>query len=329
MKLASLKEGGRDGSLIVVHRNLRTAVKVAHIAPTLQVALDDWQHINPQLEDVYQQLLDDQCPNSFLFESSQVAAPLPRAYHWADASAYVTHVELVRKARGVELPESFWTDPLMYMGASDAFIGANDDIELEDESWGIDYEAEVAVFTDDTPAGTTCIDAKQHIKLISLINDVSLRNLIPAELAKQFGFYQSKAQTSFSPVAVTPDELGDHWDGERLHLPIHAIHNGKTSGCPNAGIDMTFSFPALIQHASKTRQLMAGSVIGSGTVSNRGSKDGSCCIAEIRCLETIATGKPVTPFMKFGDRIEIDMFDEDGQSIFGRIDQHVTNNNGN
>ncbi|MGH9204243.1 MAG: fumarylacetoacetate hydrolase family protein, partial [Vicinamibacterales bacterium] len=235
--------------------------------------------------------------------------------------AYVTHVELVRRARGAEVPESYWNDPLMYMGASDAFIGPCDDILVEKEEWGIDFEAEVVVITDDVPAGISVTGAKPHIKLFALVNDVTLRNLVPAELAKQFGFYQSKPWTSFSPVAVTPDELGDAWDGERVHLPLHSTLNGKKIGSPNAGIDMTFSFPQLIHHAAKSRSLIAGTAIGSGTVSNAGSRDGSSCLAEVRSLETIATGKPSTPFMKFGDRIQIEMFGVDGKSIFGRIDQ--------
>ncbi|MFT5134013.1 MAG: fumarylacetoacetate (FAA) hydrolase, partial [Gammaproteobacteria bacterium] len=229
--------------------------------------------------------------------------------------------ELVRKARGVELPESFWTDPLMYMGASDAFIGPCDDILVEDEAWGIDFESEVVVFTDDVPAGVSAEGAREHIKLIALVNDVSLRNLIPAELAKQFGFYQSKPWTSFTPVAVTPDELGDAWDGAKLHLPLHSTLNGVKLGTPNAGVDMVFDFLQLIAHAAKSRDLVAGTVIGSGTISNVGSTDGSSCLAEIRCLETIADGKPTTPFMSFGDRIEIEMFDAEGTSIFGKIDQ--------
>jgi fumarylacetoacetate (FAA) hydrolase len=232
-------------------------------------------------------------------------------------------VELVRKARGAELPESFWTEPLMYMGASDAFIGANDDVLAENEDWGIDFEAEVVVFTDDVPAGTNAQLARQHIKLIGLVNDVSLRNLIPAELGKQFGFYQSKPQTSFTPVAVTPDELGDAWDGVKLHLPLIATLNGTKVGSPNAGVDMTFDFGQLIEHAAKSRALMAGTVIGSGTVANQGSPDGSCCLAEVRCLETIADGQPSTPFMSFGDRIEIEMIDNQGDSIFGAIDQRI------
>ena len=257
----------------------------------------------------------------FALNPEQLAPPLPRSYHWADGSAYVTHVEMVRKARGAELPESFWTEPLMYMGASDAFIGPCDDILVEDESWGIDFESEVVVYTDDVPAGVCADGAREHIKLLALVNDVSLRNLIPAELAKQFGFYQSKPWTAFTPVAVTPDELGEAWDGAKLHLPLHSTLNGNKIGTPNAGVDMVFDFPQLIAHAAKSRDLMAGTVVGSGTISNVGSKDGSSCLAEIRCLETIADGKPSTPFMAFGDRIEIEMFAKDGNSIFGKIDQ--------
>lgn len=324
MKLASLKEGGRDGTLIVVDRAVTRAVKVPDIARTMQQALDDWAGISPKLEEVYQALQNENIDGSFDLDTRLLAAPLPRSYHWADGSAYVTHVELVRKARGAELPESFWTDPLMYMGASDAFIGPNDDVLVEDEAWGIDFESEVVVFTDDVPAGVSVEGAGKHIKLIALVNDVSLRNLIPAELAKQFGFYQSKPWTSFTPVAVTPDELGSAWDGEKLHLPLHSTLNGKKVGTPNAGVDMVFSFPQLIHHAAKSRHLMAGTVVGSGTIANVGSKDGSSCLAEIRCLETIADGQPATPFMSFGDRIEIEMFDANGESIFGKIDQITT-----
>ena len=321
MKLASLKEGGRDGTLIVVNRDVTRAVKVADIANTMQIALDDWAEISPQLQAVYEQLQNDDIDKGFELDPKQLAAPLPRSYHWADGSAYVTHVELVRKARGAELPESFWTEPLMYMGASDAFIGPCDDILVEDESWGIDFESEVVVYTDDVPAGVCADGAREHIKLLALVNDVSLRNLIPAELAKQFGFYQSKPWTAFTPVAVTPDELGEAWDGAKLHLPLHSTLNGNKIGSPNAGVDMVFDFPQLIAHAAKSRDLMAGTVVGSGTISNVGSKDGSSCLAEIRCLETIADGKPSTPFMAFGDRIEIEMFAKEGNSIFGKIDQ--------
>ena len=323
MKLASLKQGGRDGTLIVVNRDLSRAVTVPDIAATMQQALDNWAQTAPLLEEVYSQLQENKLDEAFALDPMKLAAPLPRSYHWADGSAYVTHVELVRKARGAELPESFWSDPLMYMGASDAFIGPCDDILVEDEAWGIDFESEVVVYTDDVPAGTSAEAAGKHIKLIALVNDVSLRNLIPAELAKQFGFYQSKPWTSFTPVAVTPDELGEAWDGAKLHLPLHSTLNGEKIGSPNAGVDMVFDFPQLIAHAAKSRDLVAGTVIGSGTIANVGSKDGSSCLAEIRCLETIADGKPSTPFMSFGDRIEIEMFDKDERSIFGKIDQVV------
>jgi fumarylacetoacetate (FAA) hydrolase len=322
MKLASLKSG-RDGELVVVSRDLTRAVSAADIAPTLQAAMDDWDSCEPRLEALFKNLQAGWVEGEFEFDTGRVAAPLPRCYHWADGSAYVTHVELVRKARGAELPESFWSDPLIYMGASDAFIGANDDVLVESEDWGIDFEAEVVVFTDDVPAGIKAPAARQHIKLIALVNDVSLRNLIPAELGKQFGFYQSKPQTSFTPVAVTPDELGDAWDGAKLHLPMLCTLNGIKVGSPNAGVDMTFDFGQLIQHAAKSRALVAGTVIGSGTVANQGSPDGSCCLAEVRCLETIADGKPSTPFMSFGDRIEIEMKNGEGESVFGRIDQRI------
>jgi fumarylacetoacetate (FAA) hydrolase len=322
MKLASLK-AGRDGQLIVVSRDLTTAVAVPDIAATLQYALDNWAAVTPALQLRYESLNAGRAENAFAFEPAACSAPLPRAYHWADGSAYVTHVELVRKARGAELPPSFWSDPLIYMGASDAFIGPCDNIEVEREDWGIDFEAEVVVITDDVPAGTSPGLARRHIQLIGLVNDVSLRNLIPAELGKQFGFYQSKPWTSFTPVLVSPDELGTSWDGAKLHMPLRATLNGELIGAPNAGVDMTFDFPTLIAHCAKSRSLMAGTVIGSGTVSNVDSKSGSCCLAEVRCLETIADGKPKTPFMSFGDRIEIEMLDDDSNSIFGKIDQVV------
>ena len=321
MKLASLKHG-RDGKLSVVSQDM-TKATVAGVAPTLQSALDSWAETQPKLEAIYTRLNAGKADNSFDFNPADCDAPLPRSYHWADGSAYVTHVELVRKARGAKLPEAFWTDPLMYMGASDALLGPCDDIPVESEDWGIDFEAEVAVFTDDVPPGVSPEQARQHIQLLALVNDVSLRNLIPAELAKQFGFYQSKPWTSFTPVAVTPDELGDAWDGGKVHLPLITRLNGQRVGAPDAGIDMTFDFPQLIAHAAKSRSLMAGAVIGGGTVSNQGSPNGSCCLAEVRCLETIANGKPSTPFMKFGDRVEIDMLDASGKTIFGKIDQRV------
>jgi len=321
MKLASLKHG-RDGKLVVVSKDLSKYVSAEKVAPTMQAALDNWAETKSDLVALYDGLESGDLSGS-AFDPAKCDAPLPRSYHWVDGSAYVTHVELVRKARGAELPPSFWEDPLVYMGASDAFIGPHDDVLAGSEEWGIDFEAEVAVITDDVPAGTTAAGAGKHIKLLSILNDVSLRNLIPAELAKQFGFYQSKPQTAFAPVFVTPDELGDAWDGKKLHLPLHAVYNGEKFGSPDAGVDMTFDFCQLIAHAAKSRALVAGTVVGSGTVSNKGSQEGSCCIAEVRCLETIADGKPSTPFMSFGDRVEIDMFDESGKTIFGRIDQKV------
>lgn len=322
MKLASYTRG-RDGQLMIVDADLVNCCPATGIANTLQEALDSWSARAPQLQARYDALCAGTADGMQLFDQSRCAAPLPRAFHWADGSAYVTHVELVRKARGAELPDSFWKDPLVYMGASDAFIGPHDPIEVEKEEWGIDFEAEIVVITDDVPAGTGASLASRHIKLIGLVNDVSLRNLIPAELAKQFGFYQSKPWTAFTPVLVTPDELGDAWDGKRLHLPLRAELNGELIGAPNAGPDMTFDFPTLIAHCAKARSLMTGTVIGSGTVATVGSADGSCCLAEVRCLETIRDGKPSTPFMRFGDRIRIEMLDNNGASIFGAIDQRV------
>lgn len=323
MKLASINNGTRDGQLVVVSKDLTKAVVVSEIAATMQVALDQWATKEALLKEVYDNLNAGKLSNIIDFTTAKVMAPIPRAYHWADGSAYVTHVELVRKARNAELPESFWTDPLMYMGASDAFIGATDDILIEKEEWGIDFESEVAVITDDVPPGVDVETALKHIKLVTILNDVSLRNLIPAELGKQFGFYQSKPWTTFAPVMVTVDELGDDWKEGKLHLPLHSTLNGTLVGSPNAGVDMTFNFGQLVAHAAKTRSLMAGTVIGSGTVANQGSPTGSSCLAEVRCLETIKDGKPSTPFMQFGDRIEIEMMDKEGKTIFGRINQVV------
>ncbi len=322
MKLASLKHG-RDGALVVVSRDLKRYVAVPHIAPTLQYALDNWHETAPRLMRVYDVLDEGKAEGAHPFDATQAAAPLPRAYQWADGSAYVTHVELVRKARGAEMPQSFWTDPLMYQGGSDSFIGPTDPILAVDESWGIDFEGEVAVITDDVAMGTTSDGAEKHIKLLMLVNDVSLRNLIPNELAKGFGFFQSKPATAFSPVAVTPDELGEAWSGDKVHLPLHVTFNGDAFGEPNAGEDMTFSFPQLIAYAAKTRALAAGSIIGSGTISNKEQAAGSACLAERRMLETIAQGAPKTPFMKFGDRIRLEMFDAENRTIFGAIDQEV------
>ncbi len=322
MKLASLRHG-RDGMLVIVSRDLETCVAVPHIAATLQQAMDDWANAAPRLGRVYDLLNEDRADGAKPFHPAECLSPLPRAYQWADGSAYVTHVELVRKARGAEMPPSFWTDPLMYQGGSDGFIGPCDPIVARDEAWGIDFEGEVAVITDDVPMGIEAKDAEKHIKLLMLVNDVSLRNLIPAELAKNFGFFQSKPATAFSPVAVTPDELDEAWKDGKVHLPLHVALNGKEFGAPNAGEDMTFSFPQLIAHAAKTRFLGAGSIVGSGTVSNTDHSHGSCCIAERRTLEQLEGGAPKTPFMKFGDRVRIEMFDWNGKSIFGAIDQEV------
>jgi len=322
MKLASLKHG-RDGMLVVVSRDLARAVAVPHIAHTLQEVMDDWAHTAPRLARVTDMLNEGAVPGEKPFDAGDCASPLPRAYQWADGSAYVTHVELVRKARGAEMPPSFWTDPLMYQGGSDSFIGPNDDIQAASEDWGIDFEGEVAVITDDVPMGVGAAGAEHHIKMLMLVNDVSLRNLIPNELAKGFGFFQSKPASAFSPVAVTPDELGEAWHGAKVHLPLIVTLNGTRFGAPNAGEDMTFSFAELIAHAARTRALCAGSIVGSGTVSNKNRAAGSACLAERRTLETIEAGKPTTPFLKFGDRVRIEMLDTAGHSVFGAIDQKV------
>lgn len=322
MKLASLRHG-RDGKLVVVSRDLKVCVPVPDIAPTLQAALDNWRSTAPRLDDVYRRLNGARADGVRPFDPRECSAPLPRAYQWADGSAYVTHVELVRKARGAEMPASFWTDPLMYQGGSDAFIGPMDSILAADEAWGIDFEGEVAVITDDVPMGVEVGQACDHIKLLMLVNDISLRNLIPNELGKGFGFFQSKPATSFSPVAVTPDELSHSWRDAKVHLPLTVMLNGQLFGAPNAGEDMTFDFAQLIAHAAKTRCLGAGSIIGSGTVSNRDRTAGSACLAERRMLETIEDGKPSTPFLRFGDTVRIEMSDASGASIFGAIDQTV------
>lgn len=322
MKLASLKHD-RDGQLVVVSRDLQRMQPVASIATTMQAALDNWSNTHPALSNAYRELNENQA-KGLPFKTSDCAAPLPRAYQWADGSAYVNHVELVRRARGAKLPESFWHDPLMYQGGSDKFIGPNDNIEVISEDWGIDFEAEVTVITDDVPMGVTAERASDFIRLFMLVNDVSLRNLIPGELAKGFGFFQSKPSSAFSPVAVTADELGNAWDGKKLHLPLIAELNGNRIGAPNAGVDMTFDFPSLIAHAAKSRSLGAGTVIGSGTISNRDRSNGSCCLAEVRMLETINQGEAKTPFMKFGDRIKIEMLNANQESVFGAIDQTVS-----
>jgi fumarylacetoacetate (FAA) hydrolase len=333
MKLATLKDGTRDGKLVVVSQDLTRATEAFNIAATLQKALDDWEKTAPKLADLAEQLEHGSVP-AFRFHEHECCSPLPRAYQWADGSAYVNHVELVRKARGAEMPESFWTDPLIYQGGSDSFLGPRDPIPMADEAWGIDMEAEVAVVTGDVPVGITAGDALGTIRLVMLVNDVSLRGLIPAELAKGFGFFQSKPSSAFSPVAATPDELGDAWRNGKLHLPLHVDLNGKPFGRADAGVDMTFDFSRLIAHAAKTRLLAAGSIIGSGTVSNKDADGGPgrpvsdggrgySCLAELRMIETIRSGKPTTPFLRFGDRVRIEMLDRKGRSIFGAIEQVV------
>ena len=321
MKLATLKDGSRDGQLVIVSRDLKTAVLADAITPTLQRSLDDWGFIAPQLEERYQRLNDGVATRSFPFDPARCMAPLPRAYQWADGSAYVNHVELMRKARNAEMPASFWQEPLMYQGGADDFIGPTDPIRLASTDWGIDFEGEVAVITDDVPMGATPDQAASHIRLLMLVNDVSLRNLIPDELAKGFGFVQAKPASSFSPVAVTPDELGGAWQAARVHLPLRTTWNGLQVGAPDAGVDMVFSFAQLIAHLVKTRNARAGSIIGSGTVSNKDASKGYSCIAEKRCLEMIADGVAKTPFMQFGDTVRIEMLDAAGKSIFGAIDQ--------
>ena len=323
MKLATLKDGTRDGTLIVVSRDLRHAIKADDIAPTLQSALDDWDYISPQLIDRYDALNRAPGGRAFDFDPKQCASPLPRAYQWADGSAYVSHAELLRKARGADMPKGFRSDPLMYQGGSDAFLGPCDDILLESEDWGADLEGEIAVITGDVPMGIAAKKAGEHIRLLLLVNDVSLRKLAAAEIAKGFGFFQSKPSSAFSPVALTPDELGPAWDGGKVSLPLLVEVNGEILGRPNAGVDMTFEFPRLIAYAARTRPLAAGAIVGSGTVSNADRSAGSACIAEKRALETIAAGAPSTPFLKFGDRVRIEMLDAEGASLFGAIEQQV------
>ena len=324
MKLASLRRGHRDGRLAIVSRDLTRCQLVPGIAPTLQAALDDWATIEPRLAERAAALeLSHSNTDVMPFDPVQCAAPLPRAYHWVDGSAYVNHVELVRKARGAEMPATFWTDPLVYQGGSDDLLGARDDVPFGDTAWGIDLEAEIAVITDDVPMGTSAGEAAAHIKLVALVNDWSLRALIPGELAKGFGFYQSKPATAFSPVVVTPDELGDAWRDSKVHLPLVSRINGQDFGRPDAGTDMTFSFAQLIAHATKTRRLGAGAIVGSGTVSNYDRSRGSSCLAEKRTLEQLEFGAPRTPFLEFGDRVSIEMLDAAGRSIFGALDNRV------
>ncbi len=323
MKFATRRDGSRDGELLIVSRDLKNAVIASSVAATLQQLLDNWEQLSGKAQSLYDSVNNGTAEGVFRFEQSQTESPLPRAYQWADGSAYVRHVELVRKARNAEMPETFWTDPLMYQGGSDAFIGPRDDIEVISEDFGIDMESEVAVITDDVPMAATAELAASKIRLLMLVNDVSLRGLIPGELAKGFGFFQSKPSSAFSPVAITPDELGDAWDGKKLHLPLITHLNGNILGNPNCGEDMTFDFPTIVAHAAKTRPLSAGAIIGSGTISNAAEGTGSSCLAEVRMLETIEHGSPKTPFMRFGDSVRIEMLDKDGNSIFGVIEQTV------
>lgn len=322
MKLGSLKSG-LDGILCVVNKKLTKAVKVNHIAQTLQIAIENWTEVAPQLSEVYKNLNLGVVKGEFTFNPQEFASPLPRNYQWLDGSSYVNHVELVRKSRGVEMPANFWHDPLMYQGGSDKFSGPHDPIFVTTEDYGIDFEAEIAVITDDVPMAITPDAAKSHIKLLMLVNDVSLRNLAVEEVAKGFGFLQAKPASSFSPVAVTPDELGSSFDGMRLKLPLYSYLNNELFGQPNAGDDMVFSFPELISHAAKTRELTAGTIIGSGTVSNKDRSRGSSCIVEKRMLEIINNGQATTPYMRFGDRIRIEMLDLEKNNIFGTIEQKV------
>ena len=331
MKLATYKDGSRDGQLVVVSRDLSTAHYATGIAAKMQQALDDWGFIAPQLQDLYETLNSGKARHAFAFDPAQCMAPLPRAYQWADGSAYINHVELVRAARNSEVPETYYTDPLMYQGGSDDFVGPRDDVIVPSEDYGIDFEAEIAVVTGDVPMQASPDEALEGVRLIMLANDVSLRNLIPAELAKGFGFFQSKPATAFSPVAVTPDELGEAWEGGRVNLTLQSTWNGRKVGMCDAGPDMTFHFGQLIAHICKTRNVRAGSIVGSGTVSNRGvevngKKDwpkGYSCIAEKRAIETILDGKPSTGYMQFGDTIRIEMKGRDGQSVFGAIEQKI------
>lgn len=323
MKLGSLKEGGRDGTLIVVSRDLKQAVKATSIAKTLQAALDDWSNTAPRLNALSDELNAGRVSDAFALDMSALAAPLPRAYEFVDGSAYLPHVERVRRARGAEVPESFYVDPLMYQATSAGFLGPRDAVVVPSEDYGIDLEAEVVVVTDDVPMAVTAEQAARHIQLVGLVNDVSLRNLIPAELAKGFGFLQSKPRSALSPVFVTPDELGDAWHGEKLHLPMRTWLNDKWFGEAECGVDMQFNFAQLVEHAAKTRPLSAGAIVGSGTIANEDTSKGASCLAEQRTVETLRDGAPSTPFLKFGDRLRIDITDKDGISIFGSIEQVI------
>lgn len=323
MKLGSLKEGGRDGTLVVVSRDLARCVRATGIAPTLQRALEDWSNTAPRLNALYESLNAGDADGAFDIDMQALAAPLPRAYEFVDGSAYLPHVERVRRARGAEVPESFYTDPLMYQATSAAFYGPRDPVKVVSEEHGIDLEAEIVVITDDVPMAVTPAQAAGHIQLIGLVNDVSLRNLIPGELAKGFGFLQSKPRSALSPVFVTPDELDDAWRDNKVHLPLVTHINGEWFGAPEAGVDMQFDFAQLVAHAAKTRPLSAGTIVGSGTIANEDTSKGASCFAEKRTVETLSDGKPSTPFMSFGDVVRIEMTDRDGRSIFGAIEQRI------
>jgi fumarylacetoacetate (FAA) hydrolase len=323
VRLATLKQGGRDGTLVLVDRSGTRAVGATRVAPTLQAALDNWERARPELEELQRQLERRRLIEAFSLDVTQLAAPLPRAYQWADGSAYLSHVERVRRARGADMPPGLLTDPLMYQGGSDTFLAPTDPIPLQDDSWGLDFEAEVAVVTDDVPMGVTAEEARKYIRLILLVNDVSLRNLVPAELAKGFGFFQSKPASALAPLALTPEELGEAWDGAKLRLPLIVTLNGNEFGRPNAGEDMQFDFPRLIAHAAKTRSLGAGSIIGAGTASNKDPTAGFACIAERRAVETVELGAPRSLFLQAGDRVRIEAIAGDGSSPFGAIEQEV------
>lgn len=323
MKLATLKDGSRDGQLMIVARDLKTAVIASNIAPTMQDLLDSWDFMQPQCEDLYVQLNQGRAPYSFDFDSNNCMAPLPRAYQFADASAYVDYVELMSKARGHDMPELCWAEPVMHQAASDDFIGAHESVLVRDEAWGIDFESEIAVIIGDVGMGATPIQAREQIRLVMLANDVSLRELIPNDMKKGFGFFESKAATSFSPVAVTPDELGEAWSDGKVHLPLRSSVNGKLIGQPDAGVDMTFNFPQLISFMTRTRNARSGTIVGSGAVFNKDSNKGCSSIYGVRAQELISGKEVTTPFLRFGDSVKIDMLDKNGKTIFGAIEQKI------
>ena len=323
MKLGSISNNSRDGCPVLVDRYLRYMVPVNNVIDNWQLGIENWSAVLPKLEKIYEKLDNGLAEGAIPYDGSKLSAPFPRAYQWLDGSAYVTHVELLRKARGVELPANFWVDPLMYQGGSDHFLGPCETIKIKDINWGVDFEGELAVVVDDVPLGISEIKAEQHIKLIMLVNDISLRNLIPDELNKGFGFVHGKPPSAFGPLAITPDTIGQSWKDGKVHLPLLIKLNGKKVGFANAGVDMTFSFPELVAHAAKTRPLRAGTIIGSGTISNSDQQHGYSCIAEIRMIETINEGAPHTPFLQYGDKITMEMLASDGQSIFGSLEQTV------